>query len=169
MIPPTIALISMLLAGFGFLAGAAAWTLTHFVKKSPEGHINLRQGGFIPKSVFILAGGAGLALGASVVGFAIAGIGWLVENIFAQMTPSRLAYFSILFGISPFALAILGAGLARITGGNVTAAGAENCKVLGIDLNGLVYALFMSYWLVFFTGGLAVFGLIGSGIWAIFN
>lgn len=159
----------MLLAGVGFLAGAAAWVLTHFVKKSPEGQLNLREGGFIPKGVFFLAGGAGLALGASVVGFAIASIGWLAAKLFAQMSPAGLACFSIVFGISPFALAILGAGLARITGGNVTAAGAENCKVLGMNLNGLVYALFMSYWLVFFTGGIAVFGLIGSGIWAIFS
>jgi len=165
----TIALISMLLAGVGFLAGAAAWVLAHFVKKSPEGRLNLREGGFIPKGVFILAGGAGLALGASVVGFAIASIGWLAAKLFAQMSPSDLAYFSIVFGISPFALAILGLGLARVTGGTVTAAGAENCKVLGMNMNGLVYTLFMSYWLVFFTGGIAVFGLIGSGIWAIFQ
>jgi hypothetical protein len=169
MIPITVALISMLLAGLGVLAGLAAWVLTHFVKKSPDGRLNLRQGGFIPKSVFFLAGGAGLVLGTALVGFAIAGIWWLVAKLATQMSPADLAYLSILIGIAPFVLAIMGAGLARISGGSVNAAGAENCKAFGIDLNNLVYGLFMSYWLVFFTGGIAVFGLIGSGLWAIFN
>lgn len=169
MIPTTIALISLLLTGLGVMTGLAAWILTRFVKKSPDGRLNLRQAGLIPKVVFFLAGGAGLILGVAFVGFSVAGIGWLITKLTEQMKPADLAYLSLLFGIAPFVLAIFGSVLARITGGTVNAAGAENCKAFGMDLNHLVYALFMSYWLVFFTGGIAVLGLIGSGLWAIFS
>jgi hypothetical protein len=152
----------------GILAGVLSWILAHFVKKAPDGRINVRQGGFVVKPVFVLAIGGGLLLGFSLIAFVIAALWWLLAEIFRDMTPGGLALLSLGVGILPLGVSALGAGLAKILGGRIDASGAKDCFFLGFDLNNLVYAFFMSYWAVFLTGGLAVFGLIGSGIWAIF-
>jgi hypothetical protein len=162
----TIFLIGLFFMCAGIVAGALAWILAHFIKKSPEGRINIRQGGFIAKSVFVLAGGGGLLLGLSIVSFVVSGIWWGLSVILKNMTPGGLALLSLFVGVLPLIVAILGAGLAKILKGHVDARGARDCFLFGFDLNGLVYVLFMSYWGVFLTGGLAMFGLIGSGIWA---
>jgi hypothetical protein len=138
-----IFLIGLFLMCAGILAGVLSWILAHFVKKAPDGRINVRQGGFVVKPVFVLAIGGGLLLGFSLIAFVIAALWWLLAEIFRDMTPGGLALLSLGVGIL-------------------------DCFFLGFDLNNLVYAFFMSYWAVFLTGGLAVFGLIGSGIWAIF-
>lgn len=153
----------------GILVGLLAWILAHFVKKQSDGRIDVRQGGFVVKPVFALAVSGGLLLGFSLVAFVVAGIWWLLASISQDMTPGSLALLSLGVGILPLGVSALGAGLAKILGGRFDANGAKDCFFLGLDLNNFAYALFMSYWAVFLTGGLAAFGLIGSGIWAIFD
>lgn len=161
----TTFLIALAIMCLGILAGTLAWILTHFVKKSPEGKINVREGGFIVKAVFMLAGGGGGLLGLAIVGFIVSAIWWALSII--NLTPGRLALLSLFIGVFPLILAFLGAGLAKISGGHVDASGVKDCSVLGFDLNNLVYTLFMCHWAVIFTGGLAIFGLMASGLWAL--
>ena len=156
--------IALLLMCLGILAGALGWILAHFVKKSPEGKIDLRQGGFIVKGVFILAVGGGGLLALSIVGFVVSAVWWALSV--TDMTPGLLALLSLLIGVLPLMLAFLGAGLAKISGGHVDASGVRDCFLFGFDLNNLVYTLFMCHWAVIFTGGLAIFGLMASAIWA---
>lgn len=163
----TFFLIGICLLCAGVLFGLLGWCLTHFVKKSPQGGINLREGGLIVKAAFILTVGCGGLLALAIVSFIVAGIGLISSVIFKNMTPGKLALLSLTIGLLPLGIAMLGAGLARISGGHVDASGARDCYLLGLDLNNLVYTLFMCYWGVFLTGGLAMFGLIGSGIWAV--
>lgn len=144
-----------------------AWILAHFVKKGPDGRINVSQGGFVVKPVFALAVGGGLLLGLALVAFVVSALWWVFSGILRDMTPGGLALLSLGIGFLPLVVSALGAGLAKILGGRIDASGAKDCFFLGFDLNNLVYALFMSYWVVFLTGGLAMFGLIGSGIWAV--
>jgi len=163
----TIFLIGLFLLCAGILARVLAWILAHFVKKGPDGRINVSQGGFVVKPVFALAVGGGLLLGLALVAFVVSALWWVFSGILRDMTPGGLALLSLGIGFLPLVVSALGAGLAKILGGRIDASGAKDCFFLGFDLNNLVYALFMSYWVVFLTGGLAMFGLIGSGIWAV--
>src|SRR5690606_27032988 len=97
----------------------------------------------------------------------VAGLWWCLTALLETTTPGGLAALSILFGVAPFLLTVLAVVLARLLGGSVNASGASDCRLLGFNLNAFVHSLFMSYWLVLFTGGIAILGLIGSGIWAI--
>lgn len=110
-----------------------------------------------------------MALGLALAGFGLYAIVWAFQAIQPALTPARLALFSITFGIAPLALSMSGAILARLLGGSVDARGARDCVVVGVDLSSFVYALFMSYWLTIFTGGLAFFGLIAGAVWALLN
>ena len=160
-------LIALAFMCLGILASTLAWVLAHFVKKSPEGKINAREGGFIVKGVFVMAVGGGGLLAVAIGGFFISAV-WCVLSV-VDLTPGRLALLSLLIGVFPLVLAFLGAGLAKILGGHVDAGGVRDCFFLGLDLNNLVYTLFMCHWGVIFTGGLAVFGLMASGVWALFT
>lgn len=162
-----IFLASFFLLCAGTLAGLLAWVLAHFVKKSADGRINIREGGFLVKAVFVMALAGGGLLGLAVVGFFVSAVWWVLSVI--DLTPGRLALLSILIGVFPMVLALLGVGLAKISGGHVDASESRGCFFLGFDLNNLVYTLFMCHWAVIFTGGFAVFGLLASGLWALFT
>lgn len=129
--------------------------------------MNLREGGPIVKAAFVLTVGCGGLLALAIASFICVGIGLIISVVFKDMTPGKLALLSLAIGIFPLGIAMLGAGLARISGGQVDARGASGCVLFGRDLNSLVYTLFMTHWLVMFTGGLAVFGLMGAGVLAL--
>lgn len=170
--PATLLSISQVLAIAGILAAVSALLLVPFIKKSGKRFFqsnNLRELGRLEKSVFLLASGAGMLLGLALVISIVAGLWWCLTALLETTTPAGLAALSILFGAAPLSLTALAVVLARLLGGSVNASGASNCLLLGFNLNAFVHSLFMSYWLVFFTGGIAIFGLIGSGIWAIFQ
>jgi hypothetical protein len=158
-------LIALAFMCLGILAGTLAWVLAHFVKKSPEGKINVREGGFVVKAVFVMAVGGGGLLGLAIVGFFVSAVWWVLSIM--NLTPGRLALLSLLIGVFPMILAFLGTALAKVSGGHVDASGVRDCFLFGFNLNNLVYTLFMCHWAVIFTGGLAVFGLMASGLWAL--
>ncbi|MGD8782901.1 MAG: hypothetical protein PVG75_00610 [Thioalkalispiraceae bacterium] len=85
------------------------------------------------------------------------------------MTPLKLAILSIVIGIFPFCIMLLGIGWAKLMGCEVSAAGAKGCICCGRDVSKIVYSMFMFYWLTIITGGIAVFGVSGSVIWAFFR
>jgi hypothetical protein len=163
----TFFLIGIYLLCAGVVFGLCGWCLSPFLPKSPDGKMNVREGGLIVKAAFVLAVGCGGLLALAIVSFICAGIGLVISVVFKDMTPGKLALLSLAIGIFPIGIAMLGAGLARVAGGQVDARGASGCVLFGRDLNSLVYTLFMMHWLVMFTGGFAVFGLMSAGIWAL--
>lgn len=82
------------------------------------------------------------------------------------MTPVRLAVISIVLGLLPLAIAFIGAMLAEILGGTQKGGGVSQCYLFGKDISGILYGMMTMHWLVIFTGGIAVFGVIASVIWA---
>lgn len=84
-------------------------------------------------------------------------------------TPGKLALISVVIGPIPLLIALLGAGIAKMIGGTLDAAKVENCIVFGVDIGNVLYTMFMMHWLMIFTGGFAVLGLMASGIWALVN
>lgn len=158
-------LIALAFMCLGILTGTLAWVLAHFVKKSPEGKINVREGGFVVKAVFVMAVGGGGLLGLAIVGFFVSAVWWVLSVM--NLTPGRLALLSLLIGVFPMILAFLGTALAKVSGGHVDASRVRDCFLFGFDLNNLVYTLFMCHWAVIFTGGFAVLGLMASGLWAL--
>ena len=92
---------------------------------------------------------------------------WLWANYIEQLTPGKLALISVVIGPIPLLIALLGAGIAKMIGGTLDASKVENCIVFGIDIGNVLYTMFMMHWLMIFTGGLAVLGLMASGIWAL--
>ena len=90
-------------------------------------------------------------------------------RFFEYLTPARLAVCSLIIGPSPLLLPVLAQIICKLTGGSVDASQVQGCYFLGLNLNNFVYALFMSYMLVILTGGLAIFGLMSSGVWALVN
>jgi len=163
----TFFLIGIYLLCAGVLLGLLGWCLTPFLPKSPDGKFNVREGGLVVKAAFILTVGCGGLLALTIVSFFIAGIGLISSVVFKDMTPGKLALLSLAIGVLPIATTMLGVGLARISGGQVNAGGVSGCVLFGRDFNSLVYTLFMSHWLVIFTGGFAVFGLMWAGVWAL--
>ncbi len=170
--PATLLSISQMLAIAGVLAVLSALLLVPFVKKAGKRFFrstNIRELGRLEQSVFLLASVAGVLLGLALVLSIVAGLWWCLTTLLEVTTPIGLTVISILFGVAPFLLTVLAVVLARLLGGSVSASGANNCQLLGFNLNAFVHSLFMSYWYVLFTGGIAIFGLIGSGIWALLH
>lgn len=82
------------------------------------------------------------------------------------MTPLRLALISIIIGASPVLIALLGSLLANVLNCEQKSGGVSSCYVFGKDISGVLYAMMMAHWLFIFTGGIAVFGIIASLLWA---
>ncbi|WP_166836339.1 DUF6795 domain-containing protein [Rheinheimera pleomorphica] len=82
------------------------------------------------------------------------------------MTPTRLAIFSIVIGVSPLLIALLGSALASMLGCEQKGGGVSQCYFCGKDIGDILYGMMMMHWLVIITGGIAVFGVIASVLWA---
>lgn len=78
------------------------------------------------------------------------------------MTPMQWALTGVLLIAVPFGLSMLGSGIAALKGTRLDAGAADPCYVLGVDISGLLYNLFMCYWLVLFFAPIAM----GCWIWA---
>jgi len=132
-----------------------------------KGDFNLREGGLVTKigMACTLLGVLGLVIG--FMGLVFFGLGWLWNVLFDQVSPKRLAFYSLIIAPAPLLLPLLAKVICKLTGGTVDASQASACVFLGLNLNGLVHTLFMSYMLTFITLGLAVLGLMVSGVWAL--
>lgn len=110
---------------------------------------------------------AKLGLMVALTGFVLAGFWWTYEHFFEYMSPGRLAFYSVIIAPAPLLLPMSAKIICKLTGGTVDASQVQGCYFLGLNLNNIVHMLFMSYMLTLLTGGLAVFGLIGSGVWTL--
>lgn len=82
------------------------------------------------------------------------------------MTPTRLAVISIVIGVLPLLIALLGSVMASLLGCEQNGGGISQCYFCGKDIGSLLYGMMMMHWLVIITGGIAVWGVLASVIWA---
>jgi len=164
---PVIVDLSIQLSLYAFISMVLGTVIVAIDQTLTKGKFNLRQAGLITKvgMTCTLLGVLGFTI--AFMGFIFAGVGWLWNYVFEQMSPKRLALYSLIIGPTPFIFPLLAKLICKLTGGSVDASQVSGCVFMGLNLNGLVYTLFMSYWLVLLTGGIATFGLMSSGIWAL--
>lgn len=74
---------------------------------------------------------------------------------------------SVLVGVFPLAVALLATWIAQLCGVELNEANPPDCMVLGIQIGGLLYGMFVFAWMGMFTFGLMIWGLMISLIWAI--
>jgi hypothetical protein len=85
------------------------------------------------------------------------------------MTPKTLALISIVVGIFPVLVMLLGRLLAKILGCHVDEASPHRCLFFGRDIGGFLYGTFVFAWLALVTGPLAALGVTASVIWWYFS
>lgn len=77
-----------------------------------------------------------------------------------------LVYVAIaLFAIAPLIPALLASGIAAATGTRLNEADAQPCIVLGRDISGMLYGMFMMGWFGMFTFPLGLLGAIGYSLY----
>ena len=128
------------------------------VKKNPLVRLSI---GIIFLGGFILAIAIFIFLG--VLGW------WLFADVLQIDTPGQLAIYCLIFGPLPLVLPVSAEFAVRALGGNISARGRSECFLLGFNIGPLLENLLMAYLLLYLTGGLAVLGLLGSGIWWLFE
>ena len=120
--------------------------------------------------VFYFMRGASFIAAFSIIGMGASGIWyavrWIAPLFTFHFTPGRLAIVSIVIGVFPLAVGLLASLIARLLGCQLNEGGVSECKVWGRDIGPLLYAMFVFTWMTMFTMGFAVFGIIGSVIWA---
>lgn len=157
------------LAVLAVLLAVIGWLVAIVSQLGKPGGFNLRHGERPAGFAFVCIMGAGLIMGVALFGVMAAALWWLGAHALVYLTPERLALISIGVGVLPLLLSMLGVAAAKVTGGRVDASGAYHCRILGRDVGGIVYTLFMMYVVTVFSAGLTVLGLIGSGLWALFG
>ncbi len=159
--------LSMLLSLYAFIPGVSGLVMVGVDQAITKGKFSLREGGFVTKAGMACTLVAILGLVIAFTGFIFAGLWWL-WNVFSEdMSPGRLAVYSLMIGPAPLVFPLLAKIICKLTGGSVDSSQVNACDFLGLNFNRFVHTLFMSYMLVIFTGGIAIFGLLGSGMWAL--
>lgn len=155
-------------AGVGLLIIFSGWLIVILLHGFKKGPFNIRQAGPFTRAGFGITMLGIVAVVIALLSAMASGVLWFWHIISNTLSPGRLALYSVIIGVSPLILSISGTLLAKLSGGTVDASGSHNCIVRGVDLGGLVYTLFLSYWLMLFTGGLMILGLILSFVRAVF-
>ena len=150
---------------YAFIVGVLGLVTVGVEQAIKKGEFSLRSGGLITKAGMACTLLAILGLVMAFIGFIFAGFWWTWSVFFEDMSPGRLAIYSLMLGPVPLVFPLLAKTICKLMGGSVDASQARNCVFLGIDFGGLLHAFFMAYWLVIFTAGFAVIGLIGSAVW----
>jgi hypothetical protein len=158
---------SIQLASYAFIIGFSGLVFFRIDLTLTKGQINPKEDRPVKQvsTVCILLSKLGLIV--ALIGFVFTGLWWLWEHFFEYMNPGRLALYSLIIGPAPLLLPLSAKIICKLTGGTIDASQVQGCTFSGLNFNGLVHSLFVSYFLVFLTGGLAVFGLLGSGVWAL--
>lgn len=165
----TLTLTGLVFLCLGLILGLSGWGLALVLGIPKDGGFEDRKDELTVRITYRFILSAGFCLGIGVVAIFAAIIWWGFSQVLADLTPGSLALVSIVAGPLPLLLSAIASGIASILGGNVDASGSRNCTLLGIDIGPLLHSLFMTYWLVFLTAGLAFIGLFASGIWALFR
>ena len=79
--------------------------------------------------------------------------------------PVTVGVCSIVLGISPLALAFLASSFASLNNCQLHEGFANPCHVLGIDIGGFLYSLFVLGWFTLLSIPLGAVGLLISVVW----
>lgn len=161
----TLSLTLGVFAIVAFLAGMVLVVIANHGR--PASQIKFKTAGPVTRFGFACVALCVVSMLIAIMAVITAAGWWFVKNMMAELTPGRLALYALLIGPSPLILAVLGVLSAKILGCRVDASGAYECRLLGMKLDGLIYNLFMMYWMTIFTGGLAMICLMVSGVWAL--
>lgn len=160
----------LVLAALGISLAIIGGVIKAFSASQPENRpANLADASLSVKLALGAVVGGGVLSGFAVVVFCVAGLWWFFSDIYHISSPDSLALVCIVLGPSPLLLTFISLLVTSLIGGRVSASGASNCRVMGLDLGPVLHSLFMAYWLALFTSGLAVLGLAGSAIWALLS
>jgi len=162
-------LLCVQVAGVALALIVLGWISIVVAKITNKKKISLREGGPLTKFGMICILLSIVILAIVFMGFIALGIWWLWVSFSDQLTPTNLALFSIVLGPAPLLLTLTSIIVAKLLGGEVDASQVRNCVLFGIDIGGFLHAFYMSYILVVFTGGLAIMGLVSSGVWVLFR
>jgi len=155
------------LAWFALAAWLVGMFLIILINAAGKGEFSLSRGGPLGRFALICVLISVVSLAAVFIGLLVVAVWWLWNRYAGDLGPGNLALFSLLFGPAPLLISAFASVVARLIGGTVDASQARHCIVLGVDLGGIIYTLFMAYMLVYVTAGLALPGLLASGIWAL--
>lgn len=163
MTPASLALYGLIPVAIAALLLAVALALGVVFKLPRQGGLDIHNQAPLVRFVFVLVMAASLMLAVAIVALLVAGAWWLGTEVI--VTPRRLVIISVVIAVLPLTLAFLASAIARAIGGTLHEGGYQDCTLLGFDLGPVLYQLFVMAWLSVFSGGLAIFGLIGAGIW----
>lgn len=141
--------------------------LCSFWQKLSKNPINPANVKSTPAFYFMSVVSVIAALG--ILGMGASGIWYALQWIAPFFTPGILATVSIAIGVFPFVVGMLASMIAQRLDCQLSSAGVSECKLWGRDIGPLLYSMFMFTWMTIFTMGFAIFGVIGSIIWAFAN
>lgn len=158
-----------------FIFVLAAMLLCLSVTKASQKLLNKPKNSLEIKSspAFYFMSCASFVAAFSIIGMGVSAIWyvirWIAPFFALHVTPGRLASASIAIGVFPLAVGVLASLIAKSLGCQLNEAGASECKIGGRDIGPLLYSMFVFTWMTMFTMGFAVFGIIGSLVWAFMN
>ncbi len=157
---------AIILCGVGFaLFGWLVRVVSGLVKITQP--LSSRQKAAIGVSFFgVVVGGFAIAVG--FLGILVAAFLWIKLSYFSELTPRSLAIVSIVVGVLPLLFSFFGMGITKLLGGRADGNGVHVKPIFGVDLSAVLTTLLMMHWLTIFSGGLAMLGLMASGVWAVF-
>jgi hypothetical protein len=165
----TLVLTSFVFTCLGLISGLAGWMLAIVFNIPAKGGLQLEKKKLSTRIAISCIIGSGFSFAVAIIAIVLAGVWWVWLQILPDLTPRALALISIAVAPTPLLLTILAISVASLLGCKVDASGAQNCFFLGKDVSRIINSLFMAYWLIIFTFGLSVIGLVASGIWALSN
>jgi hypothetical protein len=161
--------VGYILVGIGGVLAIVGLVLTPFAFAGIDPAADLetkKKKPLVRLCMYFLFGG-GAFLGFAVVVFIASASWWLLRDVIQFDSPGQLAMYSLILGPLPLVFPLAAEIITRAIGGRIGANGYSNCLLWGVNVGPLLQNMLMFYLLLYVTGGLAVYGLLASGIWAL--
>jgi hypothetical protein len=156
-----------ILVGIGISLAVIGSLLSLFTKTGPGTDPEIaKKNPLVRLSIGIIFSG-GFCIAIAVILFVSSGVWWLFRDVIHIESPGQLAIYCLILGPSPLVFPLIAEIVSRALGGNIGAHGRSRCVLWGINIGPLLENMLMAYLLFYVTGGLAVLGLFGSGVWAL--
>lgn len=156
-----------MLGGIGGVLAITGSVLSLFTKTGPGTDPEMtRKKPLVRLSIGIIFTG-GFLLAFAILIFAALAIWWLLWDVIQLESPGQLAIYSLILGPAPLVFPLIAEILARVLGVDLGMHKRPRYMLWGINIGPFLQDMMMAYLLLFVSGGLAMFGLLGSGIWAL--
>jgi hypothetical protein len=155
------------LVGVGIVLAIIGSLLSLFTKTGPGTDLEAaKKNPMVRLSIGVIFGG-GFCIAIAVILFVSSGVWWLFRDVIHIASPGQLAIYCLILGPAPLMFPLIAGIVTRVLGGDVGAHGRSKCFLWGLNIGPLLENMLMAYLLFYVTGGLAVLGLFGSGVWAL--